>query len=130
MNFALRIPAIEQRPASALPVVSATRYRFRDLGRPWRTVDESGIRSGLLEAVSGDVEILDFDMAIEFAQRFREEADLAAARKDRRADEQWSLWAEELEIYAARRRPAPGIVRRTAVHACDQQPTFAEMTRR
>jgi hypothetical protein len=116
---------------ATLPAVTATCYRYRELGASqWRTASASGIQSGPAAALSADALPLDFDSAIDLAHRYREEADLAADRGDEAADEQWSLWAEELEIWAAKRRPPPGIIRRTAVYACDQHPTFAEMTRR
>lgn len=123
--------ATETAPAPALPRLATNRYRFVDDRRPWRVVDDSGIRSGAVAAVLHDTENLTFDLAIDFAHRFREEADLAYTRRDEKAEYQWSLWAEELEIWAAKHRPAPGrVISRSAVHACDQQPSFAEMTRR
>lgn len=129
--------------APALPSPCATRYRFRLIGHGssyWRVVDSTGIRSGAVEAVHAGVEQLDFDTAIDLAQRFHEEADLAYTRRDRSAALQWETWADELERYAAAQRPPPGrvirgsrghvIIRRSHAVRDDEQPSFATMTRR
>ena len=121
-------------PAPALRSVCEIRARWRDERTgTWYTADDRGIRSGLVEALRGDVDQLDFDTAIDLSYRYLEEADLAEARGDAAAEEQWATWAEQLQIWAARRVGGPGRaqpIQRTAVHACDQQPSFAEMTRR
>lgn len=125
-----------QYPLPRLPQRCEIRARFLALATAtWLVADERGIRSGTVEAVLGDVRPLDFDTAIDMAQRYLEEADLAEAAGDDAAEEQWSTWAEQLEIWAAKHRTAPGRVvalsiRREAVHACDQHPSFSEMTRR
>lgn len=123
-------------PLPRLPRTSDLRARFLDLrAAVWYVADDTGIRSGTVEAVMGHVHQLDFDTALDLSQRYLEEADLAQAAGDEAAEEQWSTWAEQLQIWAAQRRPAPGRVvslsiRREAVHACDQMPPFSEMTRR
>jgi len=129
MNTATATTA--ERPVPALPSVSATRYRFRDLGdADWRTAGDTGIESGPAAACGIDVLTLDFDTAIELAHRYLEEADLAESRGDEAAEYQWSRWAEVLEIYAARRRSAPGRVIVNRVHHDDQAVSFAMLTRR
>lgn len=117
-------------PVPALPRLATNRYRFIDDRRPWRVVDDTGIRAGAVAAVYTDTVDLTFDLAIDFAHRFREEADLAYTRRDEKAEYQWSLWAEELEIWAAKHRPAPAIVVRRSVHHDEQDVSFAAMTRR
>ena len=112
------------------------RARWRDERTgTWYIADSTGIRSGLVEALRGDVEQLDFDTAIDLSYRYLEEADLAETRGDAAAEEQWATWAEQLQLWAARRVGAPGRVqgaclRHTAVHHDDQAVSFAEMTRR
>ena len=113
-------------------------HRFYHHGR-WHLVDAEGIRTvpaSQVLAIAG-AQPLDFDTAINLSRDFFARGDEAEDRGDTDAEEQWSTWAEQLEIWAATYYPAPGyvsrpalIVRRLAVHACDQQPTFAEMTRR
>ena len=136
-------------PTPRLPAVCATRARWREeRNGTWYTADSTGIRSGLVAAVSGDVQQLDFDTAIDLSYRYLEEADLAESAGDAAAEGQWAMWAEQLQIWAARRVGAPGrvvggidyasgpgrtyciTVQRTAVHHDDQAVSFAEMTRR
>lgn len=124
--------ALATMPVPALPSVSATRYRFRDIAdADWSTAGDTGIETGAAAACGAYVAALDFDMAIELSYRYLEEADLAEARGDEAAEYQWSRWAEVLEIYAARRRAAPGrVVVNRGVHHDDQAPSFAALTRR
>lgn len=108
-------------------------HRFLHHGQ-WHLVDDNGIRVVSASEVLAicDAEPLDFDTAINLSRDFFAKGDVAEDRGDAEAEERWSTWGEQLEIWAAAYYPAPGrvIVRRTAVHACDQQPSFAEMTRR
>lgn len=137
-------------PVPALPSTCTIRARYLHLRTGiWYTADASGIRAGLTEAVIGDVQPLDFDTALDLSQRYLEEADLAEARGDAKAEEQWATWAEQLQIWAAQRVPAPGRLRTAAVgedrsdggqrpthviirpvHADDQAVSFAALTRR
>lgn len=120
--------------------------RFHDHGQ-WHLVDDDGIRVVSASAVLAiaAAEPLDFDTAINLSREFFSRGDEAEDRGDAEAEERWSTWGEQLEIWAASYYPAPGRVHRTgcllsrapravfvrtAVHACDQQPSFAEMTRR
>lgn len=148
MKTAIRTPQ-SAFPAPRLPAVCATRARWRDERTgTWYVADSAGIRSGLCAAVTGDVQQLDFDTAIDLSYRYLEEADLAETAGDATAEEQWATWAEQLQLWAARRVGAPGrvlggidyasgpdrtyciTVQRTAVHHDDQAVSFAEMTRR
>lgn len=120
---------------------TGTRFIFRNTSRQWCLADTNGIELGL-RSIDGDIRALDFNTAINLARHYSEQADDAEARGFAIAEEKWATWAEQLEIWAANYMPAPGQVvrqaseaitlnvRRTAVHACDQLPSFAEMTRR
>lgn len=112
--------------------------RFHHNGR-WHLVDDDGIRVVQTSDVLAicDAKPLDFNTAINLSREFFSRGDEAEDRGDAAAEERWSTWGEQLEIWAAACYPAPGrvgarraIITRTAVHACDQQPSFAEMTRR
>lgn len=124
-------------------------HRFHHRGQ-WHLADEAGIRTVSAREVLAiaTAQPLDFDSAINLSREYFSQADEAEDIGDAEAEERWSTWAEQLEIWAAAYYPAPGrvicgmdrasqpdrtvrfYVRRTAVHACEQQPSFAEMTRR
>lgn len=128
--------ALATMPVPALRSVCALRARWRDERTgTWYTADDRGIRSGLVEALRGEIEPLDFDTAIDLSYRYLEEADLAESAGDAAAEEQWATWAEQLQIWAARRVGGPGragavSVRHAAVHHDEQAVSFAAMTRR
>lgn len=123
-------------PKPALRSVCELRARWRDERTgTWYTADDTGICTGLVEALRGEVEPLDFDTAIDLSYRYLEEADLAETRGDAAAEEQWAMWAEQLQIWAARSVGAPGragtvSLRRSSVHHDEQAVSFAAMTRR
>ena len=104
-----------------------TRYIFRNSGNAWRVADENGIGPGA-RSILGELRLLDFDTAIDLAHYYRDQAEALFNRGYAVAEDPWTSWAEELEIWAARRRSAPGciVIRRHAIHD-DAPPTFAEM---
>jgi hypothetical protein len=96
------------------PAASAIRYLFRDTSGTWRCASENGIETGL-RTITGDIRAITFDAAIDLAHHYRDQADDAERLGYPVADEQWSTWAEQLEIWAARQRTAPGQRRTAAV---------------
>lgn len=115
--------------------MSATRYIFRDHLGTWRCASMIGIETGLRK-ITGEILPLDFDTAITLAHHYRDQADAAERLGFPVADEQWSTWAEQLEIWAAKQHNAPGRVIRDTTptvtvryhHRFDgDEPTFAEM---
>ena len=135
-----RQPSTANRlPAPALRSVCEIRARWRDERTgTWHTADDRGIRSGLVEALRGEIEPLDFDTAISLSYAYLDRADRAEAAGDEETEYRWASWAEQLQLWAAKRVPAPGrvgasrasvIIRRT-IHHDDQAVSFAALTRR
>ena len=110
--------------------MSTKRHLFRTGAGSWRCADDQGISAGP-SVVLGDVELLDFDTALDLSQRYLENADLARDVSDEVAEERWATWAEELQIWAARSQSARGsiVIRHHAVHD-DSIPAFSELCRR
>jgi hypothetical protein len=106
------------------------RYLFRNSAGKWCVADETGVREGNTQ-ILGDVVPLDFNTAINLSREYSDNADAAELAGDTAAEERWSTWCEQLEIWAARSYPRPGsvVIRRTATHD-DAWPTFSEMTLR
>lgn len=130
-----------------MSTATATAYRFWD-GADWCVADEDGVRRGVVAACAHNAEPLDFDTAVSLSYAYLDRADIAEAAGDEETEYRWASWAEQLQLWAAKRVGAPGrvwsgydlasgadrtvtmIVRRDAVHADDQAVSFAEMTRR
>lgn len=93
----------------ARPSTPLVRYLFRDTSGTWRTASTIGLETGLRK-ITGEIHALTFDAAIDLAHHYRDQADAAERLGYPVADEQWSTWAEQLEIWAARRVGAPGRV--------------------
>lgn len=92
---------LDARPSTLL-----VRYIFRDNLGTWRCASQIGIETGL-RTITGDIQALNFDAAITLAHHYRDQADAAERLGYPVADEQWSTWAEQLEIWAAKQRGAP-----------------------
>ena len=117
-----------------MSTATATAYRFWD-GADWCVADEDGVRRGVVAACAHNAEPLDFDTAVSLSYAYLDRADAAEAAGDEETEYRWASWADQLQLWAAKRVGAPGragaaIVRRDAVHADDQAVSFAEMTRR
>ena len=117
-----------------MPTETQTVYRFWD-GTDWCVADDDGVRRGVTAACAHNAEPLDFDTAVSLSYAYLDRADIAETAGDEETEYRWAGWAEQLQLWAAKRVGAPGragavSLRRSAVHADDQAVSFAEMTRR
>jgi hypothetical protein len=118
-----------------MSTTAAPRYIFRDNTGTWRCASEIGLETGL-RTITGEISALTFDVAITLAHHYRDQADAAEKLGYAIAEEDWSTWAELLEIWAARSVGAPGAIRSTTTSPITvryhnrfdgDEPDFSEM---